>query len=120
MTTNEQKTINELFNMVNMLKEQNDKFREELNIKVNGLEKQIEQKQLPLSLENQVIHSINDVLVESLKKSLSTGYNSPLDKYANNVISKYQKNIESIFDKIISNGISNVEFDKVVKIKNCN
>jgi len=110
MNTKEQKTIEDLFELIKQLKIQN----ENLNLKFQNLEKQVEQNHLPLNLEKQIEHSLNDVLIESFKKSL-TGYNSPLDKYANNIISKYQNSIESTFDKIVSEGINTNEFQIVCK-----
>jgi len=114
MTNQEQKTINQLHDLIRQLQTENNKFRDELSQRVLCVENKVEQKHLPLTLEKSIEHSINDVLIESLKKTF-TGYNSPLEKYANNVIGRYQKTIEDVFDKIVSNGINTPEFENSCK-----
>ena len=110
----EQEAINTLLKVVQDLKSENQKFREDVKLQVESLSKNVEQKQLPLTLEHEVIFSINASLSKSLTEALG-GYNSPLIRYANNVVLKYQNDIEGIFDKIVDEGIRTDDFKTSIR-----
>jgi hypothetical protein len=115
MTNKEQQTIDDLLKCVKELKEENNKFREDVTIQVNKINEKVEKKELPLNLEKSVINTTNDCIRESLKKILSDSYSSPLKLYAENIIKKYQNDIESVFDGIVSTEIKKDDFKNEVK-----
>ena len=115
MTNKEQESINKLYDLMSKIHSENEMFREEVSERVKIAEKKIEQKKLPLNLENEVVHAATDVIHESLRKVLLDDYNSPLKKYAVNIITKYQNSIENVFDKIVSEGINTLEFELACK-----
>lgn len=110
MTNSEQKTIDSLYKSVQDLRSENLKFREDVKMQVEAIAGRVEQKHIPVSLEDEIVLATKNAMSDAIKKALSDGYNSPLTKYANNVIAKYQTSIESIFDKIIQEGIASDEF----------
>lgn len=110
MTTKEQQTIDSLYQSVQTLRSENQRFREDVKSQVDAIVGKVEQKHLPLNLEAEIVQATRTSISDAIKKALSDSYNSPLTKYANNVIAKYQTSIEGIFDKIIQEGIASDEF----------
>lgn len=115
MTNKEQNSIEHMMNLMSKIHTENDLFKKMLLERVEVAEKKIEQKKMPLNLENEVVYAATDVIKDSLKKVLLDDYNSPLKKYGFNIIGKYQESIENIFDKIISEGINTSEFELAAK-----
>lgn len=114
MTHAESKSIMEVQRIIGDIKEQNRLFREDTQKQIELLSNKVEQKHLPLNLENEVVMTIQKSLAEGLSKAL-TGYNSPLELYANNVVSKYQSSIENIFNEVVQHGIASDEFKQKVR-----
>jgi Fe2+ transport system protein B len=114
MTSKEQQSIDSLHKAIQEFKNANDKFREDVKVLVEGMNKKVDEKHLPLSLEKQVHVSIEAALSKSLSDAMS-GYNSPLLKYAHNVVAKYQTQIEKVFDEVVQEGIASAEFKERVR-----
>lgn len=114
MRTNEQNTIDNLYRAVQELKSENLKFREDINKQVEGFDKKIDQKHMPLSLEDEVVKAVHTSITKSFNDALG-GYSSPLQKYALNVVAKYQNSIESVFDEVVAESIKTDEFKKRVR-----
>lgn len=114
MTNAEQKSLSELTQLVKDLRTQNADFKQAMEIKVANLEKQVEQKHLPFSLESEVVKAAQNSITTALAAAM-TGYNSPLVKYASNVVSKYQNALESLFDEAVKDGIQTDEFKARVR-----
>jgi len=116
MTLQEQKTIDSLNKSINQLREDNLKFKDDITQLIKVINKKVDEKREPLSLEKEVIYSLNDSLKIAFQKALSDSYNSPLKKYADNIVIKHQVAIEKIFDTIVTEGISTYEFKESVRI----
>ncbi len=114
MTTAEQKSINSLYTIVNELKIENATFRNGISSAVECLDKKVDQKFLPLSLEGEIVKAVNASISKSFTDALS-GYNSPLQKYALNVVAKYQSSIEGVFDEVVCEAIKTDEFKQRVR-----
>lgn len=109
MTTKEQQTVDQLHAIMRELRDSNNQFKSAMEAKVSALEKQVEQKHLPLSLETEVINAAQSSIAQALATAM-TGYNSPLIKFATNVVNKYQSTLESLFDEAVKEGIQTEEF----------
>jgi Fe2+ transport system protein B len=114
MTNQEQKTVNELYKIASDLRDANIKFRDEIELRIKSVESKVDQKHLPLSLEEEVIKATQSAISKSFNDTLG-GYNSPLHKYAVNVVSKYQSSIEGVFDEVVSEAIKTDEFKQRVR-----
>lgn len=114
-TEKEQKAILELQSLMNEIRKENQSFREDVTKQVSSLSERVNEKHLPLTLEQDVFSSINGAISKGLSEALSNSYNSPLVKYAHNVVAKYQTQIEAIFDKVVSEGIETDEFKQRVR-----
>jgi hypothetical protein len=110
MNIKEQQSVDLLLKIIQDLKTENQKFREDVSKQVEAISNKVEEKHLPLNLENQVVFSVQSAISKGLSEALSNNYNSPLVKYAQNVVAKYQKDIEAIFDKVVDEGIKSDEF----------
>lgn len=115
MTTQEQKNISQLFNLLSDIRNENIQFREQVTMQVNAIAEKVEAKHMPLSMEQEVINEVSKSVRSAISAALSNSYNSPLVKYASNVVTKYQTQIESIFDKVVQEGISTAEFERASK-----
>jgi hypothetical protein len=113
MTNNEQKTINELYQLLSNIQQENKKFREDVKNQVEILSSKIEQKQLPVTLEQDILkvtqHSISEAI-----KSVLIGYNSPLTKLVSEVINNYSKDLKDIISDSFSQVIKTDEFKQSI------
>lgn len=114
MTTAEQKSIEQVRDLIRDLKEANRVYIENVDKQIQLISNKVEQKHLPLNLENEVVLTVQKSLSEGLAKAL-TGYNSPLEQYAKNVVSKYQADIEKLFNEVVEAGINSDEFKLKVR-----
>ena len=114
MTTTEQKTVNDLYKIASDLRESNKLLRDEVEQRLKGVETKVEQKHIPLSLEDEVTKAVHSSITKAFNDALG-GYNSPLQKYALNVVSKYQASIESVFDEVVKEAIQTDEFKQRVR-----
>lgn len=109
MTTKEQFTVDQLCKLITDQRAAFQEFKQAIELKMVLLEKQVEQKHIPLSLENEVVNAAQSSISTALAAAM-TGYNSPLIKYATNVVLKYQNSLEAIFDDAVREGINTEEF----------
>lgn len=114
MTANEQKAVERVYLLLSQIREENNKFREDVTAKVTTVTEKVDKKHIPLQLEDEIMKAVDASLSKALHDAL-TGYNSPLTKYAANVVSKYQSQIESLFDDVVKEGIQTDEFKQRVR-----
>lgn len=79
MTTKEQQTINNLFKVVQDLRTENSKFREDVKLQVEAINTKTEKKHVPITLEQDILRTAQIAMNQSIQKVL-TDYNSPLKK----------------------------------------
>lgn len=117
MTKDEKKEFQELKDLTRELVEQNKKLHNTVEV----FSKAQLDKNLPLSLENNVVNTVNDSIREAMKKVIVDSYNSPLKGYANSVILSYEKDIIQKMSDILESEINtdefNEEFKSVIKQK---
>lgn len=114
MTTKEQQTVDQLYKIITEQRAGFQEFKQAMELKVASLEKQVEQKHIPLSLETEVVNAAQNAITTALSAAM-TGYGSPLTKYATNVVAKYQNSLEAIFDDAVREGIKTDEFKARVR-----
>ena len=85
MTTKEEKVIKELLQSVRDMREENRVFRNDVTTLVNEYTEKVDKKQLPLTLEQDILKASQTAIAESIKIVLS-GYNSPLSKLITEVV----------------------------------
>ena len=112
MTQSEEKAIKQVFELLNNIREENKKFREDLTNQVNAATEKVDKKHLPVMFEAEIMKAVDTSLAKALSESM-TGYNSPLVKYAQNVVSKFQPQIELIFENIVQEAIATNDFKQL-------
>lgn len=104
MTTKEEKAIQELLQSVRDMREENRVFRNDVTTLVNEYTEKVDKKQLPLTLEQDILKASQTAISESIKTVLS-GYNSPLSKLITEVVqgsnSELREIISSSFNQVI-------------------
>ena len=90
---------------VKALREENRKYRETLDQRINV----IERKHVPVSLEQDVISVVQSSISKSLETALG-GYNSPLNKLAESVVESHKTSIRATMDSAMTEAISSDEF----------
>jgi len=110
MTAKEEKGLQNLQNLLEQIRKENQEFKEQINLKVA----EVNQKNIQFTFEADIIQSVQQSITKSLGDFLG-GYNSPLSQYAKNIVVKYQADIEATFDSIVSEAIKTDEFKTRVR-----
>jgi division protein CdvB (Snf7/Vps24/ESCRT-III family) len=105
MTAQEQKQFDQLLQLDKDLRDENTKFREDVKAQVSTLRTQVEQKFLPMNLEEKILSTVQISMNEAIGKAL-TGYDSPLIKLVAAVIEE---------NKVELRGIISTAFNQVIR-----
>lgn len=107
MTAKELSAIERLLDSVSKLREENNKFREDVKNQVSVLKSQVEKKHVPLNLEQSILNNVQLSIGEAILKSM-TGYDSPLLKLTKEVVESRSPELRAIigesFNQVIETG----------------
>lgn len=109
MTTKEQQTIDELFELVRNLGKENAKFREDVRLQVETINQKTEKKHIPITLEQDILRTAQLAMNDSIKKVL-TEYNSPLKKLTEAVISENSNFLKGLISDCFNSVIKTEDF----------
>lgn len=109
MTNKETKTIDEVLNIIKDLRNEINSFYSKNKQEVEVLSKKVEIKQIPISLEQDILRSAQEGISASIKTTL-TAYNSPLAKLIENVINNHAEELKDIITKSFELVIRKEEF----------
>lgn len=118
MTTKEQQTINELLNVVKTLQEENKTFKEETKSLVEKLNHKVEEKHLPVSLEDDLIKSAKTGIVIGIQNELKkhfTEYNGIGRSLISKVIESYTADISKVVKNTTMEVLNDLDFQKELK-----
>lgn len=76
MTAKEQQTIDNLFKIVQDLRLENQKFRDDVKLQVETINNKTEKKHLPVYLEQNILTAAQQAINESVTKALTAGYDN--------------------------------------------
>lgn len=113
MTQAEEKKINELWTLLRSITEENKKFREDTSLLVKVLNDKLDQKFLPVTLEENILQTAQQAIHKSIGDALG-GYNSPLVKLTNQVITKHEKQLTAIIENCFEEVINTSDFRKSI------
>lgn len=113
MTTNEQKTIDNLFKVVQDLRTENAKFREDVKLHVEAINTKTEKKHIPITLEQDILRTAQLAMNESIQKVL-TEYNSPLKKLTEAVILENTTFLKGLISDCFNSVIKTEDFKKSI------
>lgn len=103
MNTKEQQIVENLCKVMQDLKNENQKFREDVKLQVDAINTKTDKKNLPIYLEQDILKVAQQSIQEAIGKSM-TGYQSPLVKLVESVINEHS----NVLRKIISDSFSQV------------
>jgi hypothetical protein len=109
MTNKEQQSIDNLYKVVQELRTENNKFREDIKLQVDSINNKTEKKHLPIYLEQDILKVAQESINESITKVL-TNYNSPLSKLVESVINENSTELRSIISNSFTEVIRTEEF----------
>lgn len=113
MTNKEQKTINELYQLLSNIRQENGQFREDIKNQVNAINAKVDKKHIPITLETDILRVMQCSIDEAIKSSLS-GYNSPLIKLVTDVVNNYSTELKSLISDSFSQVIRTDEFKQSI------
>jgi triacylglycerol esterase/lipase EstA (alpha/beta hydrolase family) len=115
MTTKEQQTIDSLYKLVQDLKSENIKFREDIKYQVDGINNKTDKKHLPIYYEQDILKSCQSAIQETIGKVL-IGYDSPLTKLVKSVVDENSTELRKIISDSFSQVIRTDDFkESIVK-----
>jgi hypothetical protein len=112
-TISEQKTIDTLYKLVSEIKQENQKFRDDVKNQVDKLSDKVEKKHLPISLESDILQVMQHSIDETIK-SVLTGYNSPLTKLVAEVVVNHSGELKSIISDSFAQVIRTDDFKQSI------
>jgi hypothetical protein len=113
MTTKEQRTVDNLLEVIKDLRAENLKFREDVKIQVDAINAKTNKKHIPITLEQDILSSVQTAMNESIQKVL-VGYDSPLQKLVKEVISENSLFLKQLISDSFNTVIQKEEFKKSI------
>lgn len=114
MTTKEQQTIDNLFKLVQELRSENQKFREDVKLQVETINNKTEKKHLPIYLEHDILKTAQQAINESIIKALTTGYDSPMSKLVKSVVDENTTELRNLISDSFVQVIRKDEFKQAI------
>ena len=106
MTSNEQKTIDQLVKLVGDVKAENKLLTEKFSKTIEEINSKVETKHIPIQLELDILSTVQTSIQKAIQESL-TKYDSPLIKLVTAVINENSTELKSIITS---------SFDEVIKL----
>lgn len=114
MTEKEQKTIDSLLKVVQDLKNENAKFREDVKLQVETINGKTDKKHLPIYLEQDILKTAQTSIDAAIKKTLQDDYNSPLKKLIISVVDENSNELKTLISDSFVKVIRKDEFKQAI------
>ena len=113
MTKQEEKSLNDLKNLLDSIRIENNKFREDIKNQVGKLEEATKKKHLPISLEQDILTTAQQSIQKAISESLGK-YDSPMIKLVNTVISEHSVELKELISSSFSQVIRAEDFKQSI------
>ena len=113
MTNKEEKTVEQLIGLVSQIKSDNKALAEKLNITIEEINKKVEQKHMPITLEQDILGVMQSSIQKAIQESL-TKYDSPLIKLVTAVVNEHSVELKQIISDSFNETIKKDEFKKAI------
>jgi hypothetical protein len=113
MTTSEQKTVDALLQTLNSIRQENNKFREDVTNQVQSVKTKVDAKHIPITFEQDILRTTQVSIAKSIEAVLS-GYSSPLNKLIVSVVDENSKELRQIISDSFSQVIKTTEFKESI------
>jgi CHASE3 domain sensor protein len=114
MTAKEEKTVEQLLNVVSKLETENRKFREDISKLVEVINNKVEKKHTPINFEQDILSTTQTAISSAISKVLCDDYNSPLKKLVNIVVDEHSYELKQIISESFSQVIKTDDFKKSI------
>lgn len=114
MNSKEQKTVDQLYEMILNMKSKNIALMTKLNQIILELNTKVDNKHIPIQLEKDILQVLQTSLHKIIQESLS-GYNSPLTKLINSVVEENSRQLKQIISESFSYSIQLEEFKQAIR-----
>lgn len=114
MTIKEQQTIDNLFKVVQDLRSENQKFREDVKLQVETINSKTEKKHLPIYLEQDILKAAQHAINDSVTKALTSGYDSPMIKLVKSVVDENSTELRALISDSFVQVIRKDEFKQAI------
>jgi len=109
MTRKEEETVEALLKLVTTLKSENDKFREDVRLQVEAINKKTNEKHLPITLEQDILRTAQIAVGDSITKVL-TSHDSPVIRLVRSVVDENSTQLRQIISDSFKQVIETQEF----------
>lgn len=113
MTAKEEKAVHDVYQAIRELKQENEKFREDVKLQVDTISSKTEKKHLPNYLEQDILKTAQLAINESITKVMSA-YDSPLNKLVKSVVDENSTELRSIISDSFVKVIRTEEFKSAI------
>jgi len=110
MNSKEQKTLDELYNLIIKTQQENKKLIEE----IKSVNEKVDKKHEPIYLERDILQVLQASMQKAIQDCLS-GYSSPLTKLVNNVVESRSTELRKIIADSFDEAISKDEFKLAIR-----
>jgi len=114
MTTQEQKSLSDIHQLIVDLKQENQKFREDVNKQVEIIGKKVDNKHMPITLEQEDILQVAQQAIGKAIGDTLAGYNSPLTKLVLGVVDDHSVELRTIITDSFSKVIRTEDFKQSI------
>jgi len=114
MTTNEQKTIDNLYKLVSDIKLENKILTQEIAKVIDNMNDKVEKKHMPITLEQDILSTVQTSIQKAIQESL-TKYDSPLVKLVTSVVNENSPVLKKIISESFNEVIKLDDFKAAIK-----
>lgn len=113
MTNKEQSTVDALLKALSDMREENRMFRNDVSKLVETINTKTEKKHLPVTLEQDILHTAQKAVGEAIKTCL-TGYSSPMSKLVTSVIDENSTFLRQVISDSFNTVIRTEDFKRSI------
>jgi len=110
MTNEEKKAVDQLLSLVRQLREENANFRKDVEQTVLTLNAKTEKKHLPVTLEQDILHTAVNSISTAIKSVFTDNYKNPLRDLTNEVVEEHKVELKAIINECFETTIRSVDF----------
>ena len=114
MTTQEQKTINQLLDTVRELKSENKLLVEKFTKTIEALNEKVNQKHIPIQLEADILTTAQTAIHKAIHEAL-TKYGSPLIELVTTVINENSTELKQLISDSFKDVIRTDDFKQAIR-----
>jgi len=113
MTSQEQKTIDKLYQLMSDIQKENNEFRKQVNDLTTKINTKVDTNHLPITLEQDILSVAQQSIQSAIKESM-TKYDSPLIKLVSSVINEHSTELRQIISDSFNEVIKKDDFKQSI------